>query len=78
VILLVRDERRVSVIKLTSHAPRADDYALKEWQKVGLAKPSAAQIKDVRSISEEALLRRIGKLSIVDAGELHKRLNPNR
>ena len=74
--VLILDAACVAIdcLKMTSHAPRSGEYALKHWQEAGLHKPTTVRLSKRLELESEAFLKRLGTLHIMDRLEIQKRL----
>jgi hypothetical protein len=64
----------IDCLKMTSHAPRAGEYALRYWQEAGLRKPTTVRISKRLQLKETDFIHRIGRLHLVDIAEIEKRI----
>lgn len=75
--VIILDDTTVAVVclKMTSHPPRAGEYALQKWQEAGLRKQTTVRISKILSLPPSSFLRQLGSLHPVDIIEISKRLS---
>lgn len=81
VIVISVEPLEVLSIKVTSHAPRANDkydIALSKWQEAGLKKPSTARVSQMSYLDPSKFKKLIGVLAMDDRiaimGKIRERL----
>lgn len=77
-VLILADKSIYAVcIKMTGTAPRRGEYALKDWQFVGLTKPTTVRIGKVLHMTAKDLKYKIGDLSPLDIAGIQSILIKN-
>lgn len=74
VVILDRRKMLVICLKMTSHAPRAGEYALQRWEAAGLRKPTTVRMGKLLRLEQEKLRKRLGVLHPADIIEIEARL----
>lgn len=74
--VLILDDTAVLVdcLKMTSHVPRRDEYALKDWKGAGLKKPTTIRMSKRLRLTSKQLIKKLGVLQPIDILEVKLRL----
>ena len=77
-VLIVDCDRMIALaLKMTSHAPRTGDYALIDWEKARLDRPTAVIMQEKR-LTEQVMLHQIGSVSLQDKLNIQRILKQHR
>ena len=75
VVVLDEETKSVDCLKMTSHPPRAGEYALQYWKEAGLLKQTTVRLSKRLELPSEAFRKHIWTLHPVDIVEIEKRLS---
>lgn len=73
-ILGVQEAVLIDCFKMTSHAPREGEYALKEWKAAGLRKETTVRLGKRLVLEQKRIRKKIGRLDKLDILNITKLL----
>jgi mRNA-degrading endonuclease toxin of MazEF toxin-antitoxin module len=70
VLIISANANSCTAYKLTSQSERIGEYALRDWEKSGLPKPSVVRVKHIVFLESRDLYQKIGPVSLFDRNNI--------
>ena len=67
-VLILQNGSMVTIdcLKMTSQPPRRGEYTLQKWKEAGLKKQTVVRISKLLQLDSSQIIKRIGRLDLVD------------